>query len=103
MKSLDNNNLKDYCLNLERSLKHNNHSNIGGLDLFTELKIVRKFIQVENDTSIDILNYIKIIDSFLNAFIVYRIMLTISVSAASMKRSFSKLKLVKSYLRSTMS
>ncbi|KAL5138746.1 hypothetical protein HKD37_10G028851 [Glycine soja] len=39
LKSLDSNNLKDYCLNLERSLKHNNHSNIGGLDLFTELKI----------------------------------------------------------------
>ena len=36
-------------------------------------------MQVENDIPIDILNYIKRIDSFRNAFIVYRIMLTIIV------------------------
>jgi len=44
LKSLDINNLKQYCLNLECSLKHNNHSNIDGLDLFIELKIVREII-----------------------------------------------------------
>ena len=33
----------------------------------------------------------------------YRILLTILVSIASAERSFSKLKLIKSYLRSTMS
>jgi len=38
LKSLNSNNLKEYCLNLERSLKHNNHSDIERLDLFTELK-----------------------------------------------------------------
>jgi hypothetical protein len=38
-----------------------------------------------------------------NASIAYRILLTISVTIASVKRSFSKLKLLKSYLRSTMS
>ena len=38
-----------------------------------------------------------------NASIAYRILLTISVTVASVKRSFSKLKLLKSYLRSTMS
>ena len=44
LKSLDINNLKQYCLNLECSLKHNNHSNIDGLYLFIELKIVREII-----------------------------------------------------------
>ena len=38
-----------------------------------------------------------------NASIVYRILLTIPVTVASIKKSFSKLKLLKSYLRSIMS
>ena len=35
LQSLGGNNLKEYCFNLECSLKYNNHSNINGLDLFT--------------------------------------------------------------------
>ena len=38
-----------------------------------------------------------------NASIAYRILLIIPVIVASVKRSFSKLKLLKSYLQSTMS
>ena len=37
-----------------------------------------------------------------NAIIAYRILLTIHVTVASAERSFSKLKLLKSYLRSTI-
>ena len=58
---------------------------------------------MENDKLINILNYIKRIKYFPNVYITYRIMLTISVSIASVERSFSKLKLIKSYLRSIMS
>ena len=102
MKSFDSNNLKEYCFILEHSLKHNNRSDIDGLYLFIELKIIREIIHVKNDTLIDILNYIKRIDSFPNVFIAYRIMLIIPKSVALAKKSFSKLKLIKSYLRSTM-
>ncbi|KAK4724549.1 hypothetical protein R3W88_027328 [Solanum pinnatisectum] len=103
LRSLDDENLKKYCLNLECSLKHNTHTDIDGLDLFSELKVLREIIKVENNTLIEILNQIKRLDSFPNAYIAYRIMLTIPVTVASAKRSFSKLKIIKSYLRSTMS
>ena len=58
---------------------------------------------MKNDKPIDILNYIKRIDSFPNAYIAYKIMLTIMVSVASPERIFSNLKIIKIYLRSTMS
>ena len=55
MKSLDSNNLKEYYFNLKRSLKHNNHSDIDELNLFTKLKIIREIIQVEIDILIGII------------------------------------------------
>ncbi|KAL2974442.1 hypothetical protein AAZX31_14G105700 [Glycine max] len=60
-------------------------------NLFSELNILKEIIGLENDKPIDILNYIKRIIYFPNAYIAYRIM------------SFSKLKIIKTYLRSTMS
>lgn len=55
--------LKEYSLNLEHSLKYNN-SDIDGMDLFLELKISREITQVENNSSIEILDYIRRLDSF---------------------------------------
>ncbi|XP_070031553.1 uncharacterized protein [Nicotiana tomentosiformis] len=103
LRSLNDGNLKTHCLNLEFFLKHNNQSDIDGLDLFSELKVLREIVQVEDNSLIDILNQIKRLDSFPNAYIAYRIMLTIPVTVASAERSFSKLKLIKHLLRSTMS
>jgi len=71
--------LKEKCLNLEKYLKHDNLLDLDGLDLFSELNILREIIGLENDKPNDILNYIKKINSFLNAYIAYRIILTISL------------------------
>ncbi|KAL5166612.1 Zinc finger MYM-type protein 1 [Glycine soja] len=103
LKLLDCTLLKEKCLNLEKSLKHDNLLDVDGLDLFSELNILKEIIGLENDKPIYILNYIKRINSFPNAYIVYRIMLTIPISVASAERNFSKLKIIKTYLRSTMS
>jgi len=58
---------------------------------------------LENHKLIDILNYIKRINYFSNVYITYRIMLTILVSIVFVERSFSKLKMIKTYLKSSMS
>ena len=60
-------------------------------------------MQIDENTPINVLNYLKRLYYFPNAYIAYGILLTIPVMVASMEISFSKLKLIKSYLRSTMS
>ena len=60
-------------------------------------------MQINENSPINVLNYIKRLEYFSNACIAFRILLTILVTVAPAERSFSKLKLIKSYLRSTMS
>ena len=67
------------------------------------LKVLKEVLQINENSLINVLNYIKRLESFPNACITFRILLTIHVTVAATERSFSKLKLIKSYLRSTMS
>jgi len=91
--------LKKKCLNLEKSLKYDNSLDIDGFDLILELNILIEIIGLENDKPIDILNYIKRINYFLNVYINYRIILTGLVSVVSAEQNFS---IIKNYLRSTI-
>ena len=59
-------------------------------------------MQINDNSPINVLNYIKRLEYFPNACIAFRISLTIPVTIASAEISFSKLKLKKSYLRLTM-
>ena len=77
LKSLDCTIWKEKCLNFEKTLKHDNMLDINGFDLLSWLNIFIEIIGLKNNKSIDILNYIKIIYCFPNAYITYKIMLTI--------------------------
>ena len=61
--------------------------------------------KIENLTVADLLAFFKstgLHDAYPNVSVSYRILGTLSVSSASAERSFSKLKLIKNYLRSTI-
>ncbi|CAN6712277.1 unnamed protein product [Malus baccata var. baccata] len=86
LKDIDNDSLKSFCINLEGFLKHGEHFDIDGNDLFIKLRILRETLPKEINRAMEVLKYIRQMD----------------VTVASAERSFSKLKLTKSYLRSTM-
>jgi hypothetical protein len=106
--------LKTQCVNLETLLlsqtqsdiqNPNQSSDIDGLGLFDELKTLRNVIPDDVCTLIELLRFLhlnRFQEVFPNVSIVLRIVLTIPVTVASGERSFSKLKLIKSYLRATM-
>uniref|UniRef100_A0A8I6XYK5 HAT C-terminal dimerisation domain-containing protein n=1 Tax=Hordeum vulgare subsp. vulgare TaxID=112509 RepID=A0A8I6XYK5_HORVV len=54
-------------------------------------------------SAMEIFEFVREADCYPNISIAYRILFTMSVTVASAERSFSNLKLLKNYLRSTMS
>jgi hypothetical protein len=71
--------------------------------LISELRVLKLSLPEAPMFSMEIFEYVKRMDSYPNVSIAYRILFTIPVTVASAERSFSKLKLLKNYLRSTMS
>lgn len=95
----------DNCKCLEKSLTYKNNKDIDAHDLFNELQILARRLPRSMSPS-DVLIYIvqqHLEDCVPNVVVSLRILLTLPVSVASGERSFSKLKLIKTYLRSTMS
>jgi predicted small integral membrane protein len=69
------------------------------VDLFCELGVLREIVPEGSDTALQALKHVKSLDgSFPNKEITYRIMLTAPVTVAK----FSRLKIIKNNLRTTM-
>lgn len=95
-----------HCADLQIILTVDLKSDIDGNMLCDELIGFQTFLQGEVVTPVQGLNFIKqhnIQELYPHIWVALRILLTIPVSVASGERSFSKLKLIKTYLRSTMS
>ncbi|XP_076053711.1 zinc finger MYM-type protein 1-like [Oratosquilla oratoria] len=82
----------------------NGHHDIDARDLCSELKAVSRRLTkpMLPQAALCFIFEQKLQDSVPNVMIALRILLTLPVSVASGERSFSKLKLIKTYLRSTM-
>ncbi|XP_004211002.2 zinc finger MYM-type protein 1-like [Hydra vulgaris] len=104
LQNLNKEELVKKCNNLHLLLSDKNSYNIDDLELSEELDMLSRIFS----TNATVTTVLKILiekdlqDLYPNCFIVLRIILTIPVSVASAERSFSRLKLINSYLRSTM-
>ncbi|CAM5097463.1 unnamed protein product [Natator depressus] len=92
-----------HCQDLHLALSSDNAANIDGVELYDELIALSEIISPKT-SPLKVLEFIAKNDFFTpNTAIAVHILLTLPVSVASGERSFSKLKLLKNYLRPTMS
>uniref|UniRef100_A0A8C3HBI5 TTF-type domain-containing protein n=1 Tax=Chrysemys picta bellii TaxID=8478 RepID=A0A8C3HBI5_CHRPI len=94
--------LMKQCQDLHLALSTDNAADIDAVELYDELIALSELISPKT-SPLKVLEFIARNDFFSpNTAIALRILLTLPVSVASDERSFSKLKLLKNYLRSTM-
>ena len=95
--------IMEHCLKLEKYLQNGELKDIDAVDLWYELQAIARRIPPGHLPQ-NVLNFIcknKLMESVPNTFVALRILLTLPVSVASGEQSFSKLMLIKTYIRSS--
>ncbi|XP_065662852.1 uncharacterized protein LOC136085470 [Hydra vulgaris] len=97
--------LKKHSKDLEVALTEDGHSDVISNQLFDEIKAISSMVsgKLLPKALIKFILENHYEQSFPNLVIALRILLTLSLTVASAERSFSKLKLIKTYLRLNMS
>ncbi|XP_066959002.1 uncharacterized protein [Macrobrachium rosenbergii] len=101
---LDDQALSNQCDNLCMTLSTENESDIDGKELAVEVKNLPR-LPTGDMTALELLTFIHkkhLEELYPNLWVALRIACTLSVTVNSAERSFSKLKLIKTYLRPSM-
>ena len=102
LKSLDDNDLRKCCTTFADLYTHDNSSDVDLDDFFSELKVLQVTLPDKLMSATEIFQFVTAADCYPNVSIAYQILLIVPVIVASAERSFSKLKILKNCLRSTM-
>jgi hypothetical protein len=103
LRSVNANNLKKHCMDLDLLLQDSDARDVNGMDLCHEIRIFCQIVDLSYTTPIQCLRLLyKTRDSFPNLAIALRIMLTMPITTAMAEISFSKLKIIKNYMRTTI-
>lgn len=94
------NELLDKCKNLETRLTYQDNKDFDALELADEIKQLCHLLK-NNTSPIQVLKFVFQNEFAPNVAVAMRILLCLPVTVASGEPSFSKLKLIKTYLRST--
>ena len=95
---MDDMELIDCCTTFAKTFSSDDSCDVDLNDLISKLKVLQLTLP-----AMEIFEFVKEMDSYPNVSTAYRILFTMPVTVASAKKSFSKLKLLKYYLRSVMS
>ena len=105
LKLLPREDLLKYCNNLCTILREGENGDIDPFKLYEELQILKSTSLEKTNDAKQLIQYIleyNIQEIYPNLYITIRIILKGPVSTASAERSFSKLNVIKTYLRSTI-
>lgn len=95
------------CKELQLALTScDGQSDVNAIELCEEIIALRRRLNIESCDPRSVLEHLckcDVVESFPNLYVALRILLTLPITVASAERSFSKLKLIKTYLRSQMS
>ncbi|KAL4113700.1 hypothetical protein QTP88_017279 [Uroleucon formosanum] len=102
LKEMEDDDLIKNCKDLHMYLMDGELNDIDSNELYHELQIFKSLVEI-NTTALQSFSMLKKLNgSFPNITIALRIMLTVPITSATVERSFSKLKLIKNYLMSTI-